>query len=141
MGMLAGIALVIIDIVVGSLQASVFGYHASIWTSILANHHGTAAYLLDVSSGALISPVAEELIFRGLLFTALVQRTPVWMAVVLSSALFAAGHFQPYGFVGIFVIGAGFALLYYKTRNIWVTIAAHGTYNFVVFSLYFLTHH
>lgn len=139
-GILAGIVLLIISGFVTAVQTKLLGSHPNVWSAILASHHGSAAFLLDVSQGAVITPFAEELMFRGFVFAALVQRTPVWFAVILSAALFAAWHFELVSFAVHFVTGAGLALLYYRTRNLWSTIAAHGTINGVVFSVHFMLH-
>jgi membrane protease YdiL (CAAX protease family) len=135
-----GIGLLIVELIILRFQSVFVGHHAGIWTSVLATHHGPAAYVLDTAQGALISPVAEELLFRGLLFTALVQRVPVWVATIVSALIFAAVHFEPYSFVALFAVGVGLALLFYRTRNLWLTVTAHGTVNFIIFSLYFLRH-
>jgi membrane protease YdiL (CAAX protease family) len=135
-----GVLLFVVDIVVVIAQTKVFGPHASASLASLATHHGTDAFLLDLSSGALITPIAEEIVFRGLVFTALVQRTPVWVAVTLSSLLFSGFHFDQYSFIPIFAVGAGLALLYYRTRNLWASITAHGTLNLVALWLHFLKH-
>jgi membrane protease YdiL (CAAX protease family) len=139
-GMGSGLLLLVIEVVIQSFQTRFLGSHPSALTSTLALHHGTVAFLLDIGAGALITPIAEEMVFRGLVFTALVQRTPVWVAAGVSGALFSAFHFDPYSFITIFVVGVGLALLYYRTKNIWASIFAHATINFVGLWIYFLRH-
>lgn len=72
----------------------------------------------------ILSPIAEELIFRGVLLNRLKLITPSIFAVLISSLMFAALH----GFgsiISAFVFGVCMAILYLKTENICVAILAH----------------
>jgi membrane protease YdiL (CAAX protease family) len=80
------------------------------------------------------APFLEELLFRGLLFTALVQRMPVWLAALLSACLFSAFHLDPYAFLFRLAVGVGLAYIYYNTRNLWVSVAAHSMINLIAVS-------
>ena len=78
-------------------------------------------------------PVAEELIFRGALFSALL-RSPAGPggAVVFTSALWAVIHgaSAPWLFVGIiFVMGLVLGLLLLRFGSLWVTIVCHCVWN------------
>lgn len=75
-------------------------------------------------STVLISPISEELIFRGVFLNRLKLITPTIFAVLISSLLFAALH----GFgsiISAFVFAVCMAILYLKTENICVPIVAH----------------
>jgi membrane protease YdiL (CAAX protease family) len=139
-GMGIGTLLLVIEVIIQSILTKIFGSHTNALSGTLATHHGATAMFLDLGSGALITPIAEELVFRGLVFAALVQRTPVWVAAALSAALFSAFHFDPYSFIAIFVVGVGLAVLYYRTQNLWASISAHATLNLVALWLHFLRH-
>ena len=72
----------------------------------------------------LVSPISEELIFRGVFLNRLKLIVPTTFAVLISSLLFASLH----GFGSIFaafIFGICVAVLYLKTENILVPIAAH----------------
>ena len=72
----------------------------------------------------IISPISEELIFRGVFLNRLKLIVPTTFAVLISSLLFASLH----GFGSIFsafVFGICVAILYLKTENIFVPILAH----------------
>ena len=86
------------------------------------------------------SPIIEEVLFRGLLLQRWAHRWGTLNGVLLSSALFAFGHNE---WVGHFVSGVLFAVLYLHTRTLWVPIAAHTLNNLIAvvpFGLYELSH-
>lgn len=71
-----------------------------------------------------ISPISEELIFRGVFLNRLQLAIPVVFAVLISSLLFAALH--SFGSIfSAFIFGICIAILYLKTDNIFVAIFAH----------------
>ena len=75
-------------------------------------------------STVIISPLSEELIFRGVLVNRIKLFTPTVFAVLISSLLFGALH--SYGsIVSAFVFAICMAILYLKTDNICVPIVAH----------------
>ena len=87
-----------------------------------------------------VAAAAEEVIFRGYAFHALVQGTGVWPAIVLTSAAFAAGHgVNPnvtwLGLANIFLAGIMLAVAYLRTRSLWFATAAHVGWNWVMSAL------
>ena len=75
-----------------------------------------------------ISPISEELIFRGVFLNRLQLAVPVVFAVLISSLLFAALH--SFGSIfSAFIFGVCIAILYLKTDNIFVPIFAHFLHN------------
>ncbi len=71
-----------------------------------------------------ISPISEELIFRGVFLNRLQLALPVVFAVLISSLLFATLH--SFGSIfSAFIFGICIAILYLKTDNIFVAIFAH----------------
>jgi uncharacterized protein len=83
-------------------------------------------------AGAVIgAPVAEELVFRGLIFTAIRERWGYAWALGLSSVVFAAMHFDPTGVYALLVLPSAVLLgwLREKTGGIYAPILAHATFN------------
>lgn len=75
-------------------------------------------------STVFISPISEELIFRGVLLNKIKIIVPTVGSVVIVSLLFASMH--PFGsIISAFVFGVCMAVLYLKTDNILVPIFAH----------------
>lgn len=80
--------------------------------------------------GSILAPLLEETLFRGALYSALRQRWGVGTSVALSSTLFALLHPQlPLGFLPLFILGAGFALLYEIRGSLIPSIVAHALTN------------
>jgi membrane protease YdiL (CAAX protease family) len=82
--------------------------------------------------------IGEEIVFRGFLIGRLeagfgrASRATTGAAVLLSSAVFAAGHsYQgPTGILITGVLGLIFAIVYVTAgRNLWLTIVMHGVYD------------
>jgi membrane protease YdiL (CAAX protease family) len=55
------------------------------------------ATVLIILIAALLAPIGEELIFRGVLFQALRRRTGMWAAATISGAVFGAVHVEVIG--------------------------------------------
>ena len=70
-------------------------------------------------------PIAEEVLFRGLVLRQfLKQFTPI-KAILLSSLIFSFYHLTLVDFAGHFVVGIILGLFYYKTNSIMVTSILH----------------
>lgn len=88
-------------------------------------------------SVVLISPICEELIFRGIFLTKLNLAIPVVFAVLISALAFAALH--NFGSItSAFIFGICMAILYLKTKNILVPIFAHILNNLISESIVIL---
>jgi membrane protease YdiL (CAAX protease family) len=74
---------------------------------------------------AILAPIIEELLFRGLLQTSLSHRLPAIPSVIIAATVFAAIHFDPYAFPALFVMGGVFGYIYYRTGSLRVTILLH----------------
>lgn len=138
-GIGAGIALVAVSFIVAGLQEKVFGPHPQASVEIIKSHHGLASFAFDFVTVALAAGVCEEIMFRGVVFAALVQRMPLWWAAALSGLIFAAAHVDYWSFAALWAVGIGLALLYYRTRTLWANMIAHTTFNaFTLVLVYFL---
>ncbi len=96
-------------------------------------------FFVTLLGAGLLAPVAEELFFRGFLYTALRQRIGIAAAVTISSLVFAVGHIDALGVVAAsFVIAIALALAYEYTRSLWVAIAIHAFNNSLATVLVYL---
>ena len=111
-------------------------YQAS--AAVFYSHHsGGIDYFSDIIDSAVATPIVEETMFRGLLFAALVQWFPAWLAALISSLVFALWHQEPYRILPLTILGLGAAYIYYRTGTLWAPIAAHALNNWLVVSVAF----
>jgi membrane protease YdiL (CAAX protease family) len=82
-----------------------------------------------------IGPIAEELFFRGVLYTAFRRRTSRLVAIVVSGALFALVHTNAIGFLPILTLGCLLAYLYERTGSLVSPLAVHVAHNTLLMSL------
>ena len=78
----------------------------------------------------ILSPIAEELIFRGVLLNKLKLIVPMSFSILISSILFASLHSFG-GIIAAFIFAVCMSILYLKTDNILVPIFAHFLNNFI----------
>ncbi len=111
---------------------------------------GTAAGLLaHLLAGALIAPMAEELLFRGFALTAWRRTAGTRAAIVRSSVVFVLAHVLLVGgdrfedalklaFVaGVVRIPVALALgwIFVRTGSLWASIGLHATFNGILITL------
>ena len=99
-----------------------------------ANLTGISYFIMRILYGSLIAPIVEELVFRGLLMTALSKFKKYYVDVVVSSTLFSLIHVLQYGWVltdFIVYAGAGllFGMLFRYTRSVYWPMALHIVWN------------
>ena len=91
--------------------------------------------------GFLIQGMSEETVCRGYLMVSVTRRSPVAVAVIVSSLMFACGHLLNPGisviaFINITLFGAFMGIYILKRGNIWGACAIHSLWNFVQGNLY-----
>ncbi|MBU1001259.1 MAG: CPBP family intramembrane metalloprotease [Proteobacteria bacterium] len=90
----------------------------------------------DLYFGLFLTGVVEELIFRGLAFTALTRAgLPTWAVFGLSSLVFGAIHWS-LGLAAVAstgLIGAVFMVCMWRTRSVLPLIVAHFVVNYIFF--------
>lgn len=78
-----------------------------------------------------IAPVAEELVFRGLLMAGIARGAGIVVGVLISTLGFAISHGRPTVVVVAFAGGLTFAVVAYRTRSVLPSIVAHAVHNAV----------
>ena len=76
-----------------------------------------------------LAPVSEEILMRGLVLGGLRRSLGVTAAFLISSALFAAFHFNMVQTLSALVCGLALGLLYVHTGSLFCCILAHAGYN------------
>jgi len=87
------------------------------------------AVLLSFQALAFITPLSEEIFFRGFVFGGLLARFGPWPAMVISGLIFSAFHLSLGVAVPIFITGFLLAWLYWRTGSLWAAIGAHAGQN------------
>ena len=88
-----------------------------------------ADLLLMLLVAAVAAPLAEELLFRGLLFGWLRRRLGLPLGVLLSSIAFGAVHLDPQWALYAGSMGIVLAMVYELSGSLWTAIALHASYN------------
>jgi membrane protease YdiL (CAAX protease family) len=82
--------------------------------------------LLNLLMIGVIAALGEELIFRGLLQRLMMGMVKnIHLAIVITSILFSAFHFQFFSFLPRFILGMILGYMMYYGRSIWYPILAH----------------
>jgi membrane protease YdiL (CAAX protease family) len=74
---------------------------------------------------ALMAPLVEELVFRGLLYGWIESRCNSTAALIVSSLAFAAAHFEPAHIVLVLPLGFLFGWLRQRTNSLVPSLVAH----------------
>ena len=98
---------------------------------------------LMILAGVVVSPISEEILFRGFFLNGLNESLSFWKSNVISAAVFMLVH-VPYwvsknGFSGpvlknlanVFLLGCLFGWVMKKTNSLWPAIGAHIANNFL----------
>jgi membrane protease YdiL (CAAX protease family) len=98
--------------------------------------HTPAQQVQFVLIAIVLAPLVEELTFRVFLFNAFLRWTGLWIALLVSSALFGLAHAQTASQVitlGIPLAAGGvvLALVYDRTRCYWSSAISHALFNSV----------
>jgi membrane protease YdiL (CAAX protease family) len=122
-----GAVLGVLSVVISSVLLARFDVRAE--EAILrAAAHGTAPWRLALFAViGVYSPVVQEIVFRGLLLRGLLQRTHAWIAISVSSAIFALVHAGggAASVINAFLFGILTGVLYVRFRSLTAPIAAH----------------
>lgn len=73
----------------------------------------------------IVVPIAEELIFRGLIFRRLLDDMRPGWAIGISAFLFGAYHGNMLQFLYAGILGACFAYCYYRLESLWASVLLH----------------
>ncbi|TYI46006.1 hypothetical protein E1A91_D13G076600v1 [Gossypium mustelinum] len=99
----------------------------------------------DISKGAcitvycIITPILEEMVYRGFMLASLASTMNWKQAVVISAAIFSAAHLSGENFLQLFVIGCILGCSYCGTGNLSSSILIHSLYNAFTLIITFLS--
>lgn len=133
----AGIAFLVVPIIAIFL-GSIAGQSASTPDQIDAEGLSAAGRILTVLVAVVVAPIAEELVFRGILFRSVRDRSGFWWGAIVSSLLFGLIHFVPAPWQDTVLLqatmvftGLALAAIYEWRGNLLSCIVTHMSFNVV----------
>ncbi len=113
---------------IGSLMPSWYEFYEQIMESMGLTEQSSLSIPL-ILYAIVIGPMCEELTFRGLSFTYARRSMGFWGANIISSLLFGLMHMNPLQASYAILVGLVLGAIYEKSRNIFVTMGIHITFN------------
>lgn len=107
-------------------------------TAIMEKAFAIIPLLSLITSLIIISPVFEELIYRGIVLDSLLKKNKRWTAILISSFIYAFIHLNPHQFFSVFLLGLFIGWTYSHTRNILACILIHFIVNASELSIAYL---
>ncbi|KAH6825187.1 hypothetical protein C2S53_008733 [Perilla frutescens var. hirtella] len=87
----------------------------------------------------IVTPLLEEVVYRGFLVTSLASRMNWLLAVTISSIVFSAAHFSGENFLQLFIVGFVLGCSYCWTGNLSSSISIHSLYNALILYLTYIS--
>ncbi len=100
-----------------------------LFNKVFENDYGIYGAILKV---AIIAPIVEESIFRGVIMHGLMRNYSKITAIVVSALMFALFHLNPWQFPATFTLGLLLGWLMVRMRNIVLCIIGHAINNGLV---------
>jgi membrane protease YdiL (CAAX protease family) len=97
--------------------------------SLLPSDPQEPIMILVVFATIILAPIAEEIFFRGVLYTALKRRFGIILGIIFSAVVFAVVHGSAIQIFPLFLIGLALALIYEKSGLLLPSIATHSLFN------------
>ena len=88
-----------------------------------------ASVFIQLSGVAFLAPMAEELVYRGMLYRRMRNMLPVWMSILGSAIIFGVNHGNIVQFVFAFITGAVMAYLYEIYHSLKASVLFHVVLN------------
>jgi membrane protease YdiL (CAAX protease family) len=90
-------------------------------------------------SAAVLVPFAEELFFRGALFTPLLRSGPELVALIATSLGFVLAHAEPRNWLPLLLVALVLGELRRKAGSIWPGVCLHAAFNAATLLFVFVT--
>ena len=138
LGLATGLGLVLIAMalaLISSLLIKAFGDQAepqklvTLIAEESAKQENIGTLIFFVVMAVAVAPVAEEILFRGILYPAVKQLGHPRVAVIGTALLFALFHVNLLTFASLTVVALGLIALYEFTDNLLAPITAHAVFN------------
>lgn len=137
---LGAVAYVILTSIITALAVNFLPFidYAQEQQTGFANISTQIEYFLAFISLVVFAPVAEEVLFRGYLFGKLRKYAPLWVSMLITSALFALVHFQWNVALDVFALSIVLCVLRVVSGSLWPSILLHMLKNGVAYYFLFI---
>lgn len=114
-----------------NIIASFFDYSFDLQAAIelWRNLNGSLEIAIGLLVTVILAPIAEELIFRGLLYRLFRSKMPIYLAVIASSAIFAFIHFSLFAFLALFFLSSLLCYIYERYGDLRLCMLVHCLFN------------
>ncbi len=131
-GLAGAVAMYAVTIGAAQLQFA-FTHEKPVETALtlFQSSHDQALVIAFGALAAIAAPIAEELVFRGFLFNAILRYTPAWVAAALSGVLFGLSHGSVSAALPLAGAGVVLAYVYYTSGSLTAAMVTHGVFNLV----------
>lgn len=85
---------------------------------------------------AIVPAIAEETMFRGFIQRSFELKLKKYIAAIVTALFFSLYHFNPYGFLPLFILGGFFGFAAYKSKSLIIPMFLHFLNNFSAVMLY-----
>ena len=85
---------------------------------------------------AVVPALSEETMFRGFIQRSFELRYKKYIGAIITAIFFSLYHFNPYGFIPLFILGAFFGFAAYQSKTLLIPMFLHFLNNFSAVSLY-----
>ncbi|MDA1764327.1 type II CAAX endopeptidase family protein [Bacillus cereus] len=134
--LLLTIMLIVGDVIVMVLTSFIGNSYENSKTEAIQQSVNFFTVLIAFVSAAIISPIYEEIFYRGFLYRWLRTRFGMIGAILLSSLIFTIVHIPTYNAMPVnFLSGIVFAWAYERTNSIWPSVIIHGLTNGIMILL------
>ncbi len=123
-------ALFIVNIVVNSAVA--LKIFPESWIKLMEQNSSmiiAGSPALQILCVGIVGPIAEEILFRGLILGSLSRTCNKWLAIIASSLVFGLVHGHPIGIIYATCLGLLLGWIYCKTGSLLSVILFHIVYN------------
>jgi hypothetical protein len=130
-GYITAIPVIFIIMLLTFLVVKLIGYEPPVQpvVEVFMKEERTSVLGVSVLFAAICGPIAEEIFFRGFMYSAVKKKTGIPGAILITSALFSGLHTHIVGFMPIMALGVLLAYLYEKTGSIIPSITVHVIHN------------
>jgi membrane protease YdiL (CAAX protease family) len=107
------------------------------WLSFYFEHlpQGPAEVALGAMSVVVVAPLAEEILFRGLVHRLVRRLWGATGATMIASLAFAILHLEPWYLLALFGLGVLLSLIYEATGSLTPCVITHGAHNGISYFL------